>query len=60
MKLLAPQAEVAMRGDDLASADEIERFYEHLKTVFIDIQFLKESNPRRSCNECDDYLTGSI
>ncbi|KTD59038.1 tRNA (cytosine(32)/uridine(32)-2'-O)-methyltransferase TrmJ [Legionella shakespearei] len=47
MKLLAPQAEVALRQDDYATADEIEQFYDHLKEVFIEIQFLKESNPRR-------------
>lgn len=47
MKLLAPQAEVSLRQDDYATADEIEQFYDHLKEVFIEIQFLKESNPRR-------------
>ena len=47
MKLLAPQAEVAMREDDYATADEIEQFYEHLKEVFIEIKFLKKANPRR-------------
>lgn len=47
MKLLAPQAEVALRQDEYAAADEIEQFYEHLREVFIEIQFLKASNPRR-------------
>ncbi|CAM3054855.1 methyltransferase [Legionella steigerwaltii] len=47
MKLLAPKAEVALRQDEYATADEIEQFYEHLKKVFIEIQFLKASNPRR-------------
>lgn len=47
MKLLAPKAEVALRFDDYATADEIEQFYEHLKEVFIQIKFLKEANPRR-------------
>lgn len=47
MNLLAPQATVAMRSDDFASADEVEQFYDHLKEVFIDIQFLKTANPRR-------------
>jgi len=47
MKLLTPNAQVALRHDEYASADEIEQFYEHLKEVFIEIQFLKESNPRR-------------
>lgn len=47
MKLLAPKAEVSLRADDEATADEIEQFYDHLKEVFIEIQFLKTSNPRR-------------
>jgi tRNA (cytidine32/uridine32-2'-O)-methyltransferase len=47
MKLLTPNAHVALRQDEYASADEIEQFYEHLREVFIEIQFLKESNPRR-------------
>lgn len=47
MRLLAPEAQVAMRTDEYATADEIERFYEHLREVFVDIQFLKDSNPRR-------------
>ena len=46
-KLLAPKAQVALRHDDYASVDEIEQFYEHLRAVFIEINFLKESNPRR-------------
>jgi tRNA (cytidine32/uridine32-2'-O)-methyltransferase len=47
MKLLAPKAEVTMRVDEYATADEIEQFYEHLKEVFIEIQFLKTAHPRR-------------
>lgn len=47
MKLLAPEALVSLRQDDYATADEIEQFYEHLKEVFIDIQFLKATHPRR-------------
>lgn len=47
MKLLKPQAEVAMKSDNLATVDEVEQFYEHLKEVFIEIKFLKEANPRR-------------
>lgn len=47
MNLLAPQAQVALRHDEYASADEIEQFYQHLREVFIEIQFLKEANPRR-------------
>ncbi|KTD78426.1 tRNA (cytosine(32)/uridine(32)-2'-O)-methyltransferase TrmJ [Legionella waltersii] len=47
MKLLAPSAEVSLRNEELATADEIEQFYAHLQQVFIDIQFLKLANPRR-------------
>lgn len=47
MKLLAPKAEVSLQVDEEAPADEVEQFYEHLKEVFIEIQFLKASNPRR-------------
>lgn len=47
MKLLAPKAEVAIRSDEYATADEVEQFYEHLKEVFIEIKFLREANPRR-------------
>ncbi|PJD96403.1 MAG: tRNA (cytosine(32)/uridine(32)-2'-O)-methyltransferase TrmJ [Legionella sp.] len=47
MKCLAPKALVSLRHDDYASAEEIEQFYEHLKAVFVEIQFLKEKNPRR-------------
>ncbi|TAL62752.1 MAG: RNA methyltransferase [Legionella sp.] len=47
MKIEKPKAEVALRMDKEATADEIEQFYEHLKEVFVEIQFLKEANPRR-------------
>ena len=47
VKLLSPQTEVSLRRDEFASADEVEHFYEHLKAVFIEIEFLKETNPRR-------------
>lgn len=47
MNLLSPKAEVSLRRDEYATADEIEQFYDHLKDVFIEIQFLKTSNPRR-------------
>lgn len=47
MKLLSPDVEVALRRDELASAGEIEQFYRHLQDVFVDIQFLKSSAPRR-------------
>ena len=47
MKFLSPKAEVALRTDEEATADEIEQFYDHLKQVFVEINFLKEKNPRR-------------
>lgn len=47
MNLLSPQAEVSLRRDEYATSDEINQFYEHLKEVFIEIKFLKASNPRR-------------
>lgn len=47
MKLLAPEAEVSLRKDNYAKAEEIEQFYSHLKEVFIETQFLKIANPRR-------------
>ncbi|KTD32450.1 RNA methyltransferase [Legionella moravica] len=47
MNLLSPKATVSSRIDEYATADEIEQFYEHLKEVFIEIQFLKAANPRR-------------
>ncbi|MBL7478985.1 tRNA (cytosine(32)/uridine(32)-2'-O)-methyltransferase TrmJ [Legionella bononiensis] len=47
MNLLSPKAEVSSRTDEYATADEIEQFYDHLKDVFIEIQFLKAANPRR-------------
>lgn len=47
MKLLAPKAVVASRTEEYATADEIEQFYAHLTSVFIEIEFLKEANPRR-------------
>ena len=47
MKFLVPKAHVSLRQDEFASVDEVEQFYEHLKAVFIETQFLKEANPRR-------------
>jgi tRNA (cytidine32/uridine32-2'-O)-methyltransferase len=47
MKLLSPKAEVALRQEEAASADEVEQFYNHLKEVFIEIKFLKAANPGR-------------
>lgn len=47
MKFLQPAATVSNHAVDYASAEEVEQFYTHLKNVFIEIEFLKESNPRR-------------
>jgi tRNA (cytidine32/uridine32-2'-O)-methyltransferase len=47
MQLLSPKASVAMEADTLATTKEVELFYEHLKSVLIDIDFLKPSNPKR-------------
>ncbi|QBR84300.1 tRNA (cytosine(32)/uridine(32)-2'-O)-methyltransferase TrmJ [Legionella israelensis] len=47
MKILNPMAEVELRPDKLAAAQDIERFYQHLKDVLLEIGFLKPSNPRR-------------
>lgn len=47
MELLNPKESVALRQDELASAEAIEQFYKHLEEVFIDIQFLKLQAPRR-------------
>lgn len=47
MRILAPEAEVSLRNEEPATADEIEQFYTHLQEVFVEIQFLKLSNPRR-------------
>lgn len=47
MKVLAPKIQVTLRSDDEASADEIEQFYEHLQNVFVQINFLKQDNPRK-------------
>lgn len=47
MRFLSPTAEVSSRRDDNASAEDVELFYDHLKQVFIDINFLKSASPRR-------------
>ncbi len=47
MKLLAPVADVETGQDSLATADAVEQFYDHLKAVLIEINFLKPSNPKR-------------
>lgn len=47
MKLLSPSAQVNMREEVPATADEIEHFYAHLTEVMIAIEFLDPANPRR-------------
>ncbi|MBA2653106.1 MAG: tRNA (cytosine(32)/uridine(32)-2'-O)-methyltransferase TrmJ [Tatlockia sp.] len=47
MSLLAPKAEVELRTDRLATADEIEKFYVHLTEVMTTIEFLKPTNPTK-------------
>jgi len=44
-ELPAPAAET-MLGEPLASADEIQRFYDHLERVMVDSGFLDPENPR--------------
>ncbi|KTC84179.1 RNA methyltransferase [Legionella brunensis] len=48
MKLLSPIAEVELSPHDrLATADEVEQFYEHLNVVMSAIRFLKPTRPTR-------------
>lgn len=47
MQALSPQAKVATRTDQLATAGEVERFYTHLEQVLTQIDFLKPSNPKK-------------
>ncbi|MBA2655567.1 MAG: RNA methyltransferase [Tatlockia sp.] len=47
MKLLAPKAEVELRMDRLATAEEVEQFYSHLTEVLTAIKFLKPTNPTK-------------
>ena len=47
MKLLLPVADVEMGQEELATVDEVELFYVHLREVLIDIDFLKPSNPKK-------------
>lgn len=46
MKHLNPSADVAMRHGEYAAADEIEQFYTHLQEVFVEIKFLRATNPK--------------
>ncbi|KTD24769.1 RNA methyltransferase [Legionella lansingensis] len=47
MKLLEPKASVELSHDRLATADEIEQFYDHLQAVMIAIKFLKPTRPTK-------------
>jgi tRNA (cytidine32/uridine32-2'-O)-methyltransferase len=47
MRGLLPSAHASNRQDSFATSDEVARFYEHLESVLIDIDFLKLSNPKR-------------
>lgn len=47
MQLLSPVAIVDTEQDTPATAKEVALFYDHLKAVLIDIDFLKPSNPKR-------------
>jgi len=47
MQGLAPKAHVSNKQDTLATAEQIELFYQHLESVLIAIDFLKLSNPKR-------------
>ncbi len=47
MKLLSPVIEVQMNANKLATSEEVELFYTHLRSVLMEIGFLKPSNPRK-------------
>ncbi|KTD07208.1 RNA methyltransferase [Legionella jamestowniensis] len=47
MKLLSPAAEVGLSSDRLATADEVEQFFEHLKIVMVATKFLKPTRPTK-------------
>jgi tRNA (cytidine32/uridine32-2'-O)-methyltransferase len=47
MQGLAPKAHATNKQDTLATAEQIELFYQHLESVLIQIDFLKLSNPKR-------------
>lgn len=47
MKFLSPAADVERNQDRMATADEVEQFYEHLNTVMADVKFLKPTRPTR-------------
>ncbi len=47
MQALAPKAHASNKQDALATAEQVELFYQHLESVLISIDFLKLSNPKR-------------
>lgn len=47
MACLSPKAGVTMQQDTLATVDEVEQFYAHLREVLIAIDFLNLANPKR-------------
>ncbi len=47
MKLLSPTASVETGREKEATAQEVEQFYQHLREVLVEIDFLKPSNPKR-------------
>lgn len=47
MKHLMPAAHTENRTALLAKTDDVERMFQHLERVLIDIEFLKPKNPRR-------------
>lgn len=47
MQALTPKAHASNKQDTLATAEQVELFYQHLESVLISIDFLKLSNPKR-------------
>ena len=47
MKLLTPTGNAKPSRDNLATVDEVEQFYEHLRDMLVNIDFLKPSNPKK-------------
>jgi tRNA (cytidine32/uridine32-2'-O)-methyltransferase len=47
MKLLSPTTNAKPSRDSLATVDEVEQFYEHLRDMLVSIDFLKPSNPKK-------------
>jgi tRNA (cytidine32/uridine32-2'-O)-methyltransferase len=47
MKLFSPTGNAKPSRDNLATVDEVEQFYEHLRDMLVNIDFLKPSNPKK-------------